>query len=115
MVEGLNPEVIKSCHFGNHHRTYSFERNLFLAGGTAGAPGSNRAFLYSLDENAWRELPSMEAGRRYHACGLVQRTGAAGETVREVVVAGGEYDSSVEIFSVEEESWRRGISNRSTW
>ena len=80
------------------------QRNLFLAGGNSGAPGSNRAFLYSLDEDAWRELPSMGAGRRYHSCGLIE----AGEGGKEIVVAGGEFDSSVEIFSVEEESWRRG-------
>ena len=80
------------------------QRNLFLAGGNSGAPGSNRAFLYSLDEDAWRELPSMGVGRRYHSCGLVD-SGAG----KEVVVAGGESESSVEIFSVEEESWRRGV------
>ena len=65
--------------------------------------------MYSLDEDTWRELPSMETGRRYHSCGLVERTGATGEAVKEVVVAGGEFDSSVEIFFVEEESWRKGI------
>ena len=47
----------------------------------------------------------MEFGRRYHSCGLVD-AGAAG---KEVIVAGGEFDNSVEIFSVEEESWRRGM------
>ena len=86
------------------------QRNLFLAGGNSGAPGSNRAFMYSLDEKAWRELPIMGAGRRYHSCGLIE----AGEGGKEIVVAGGEFDSSVEIFSVEEESWRRG-SVHASW
>ena len=94
------------CKCGIAYRSSTdLQRNLFLAGGNAGAPGSARAFMYSLDDNSWRELPSMEFGRRYHSCGLVD----AGVAGKEVVVAGGEFDNSVEIFSVEEESWRRGM------
>ena len=88
-----------------------FCRNLFLAGGNSGAPGSRLAFMYSVDEDSWRELPSMEVGRRYHSCGLVDNGAGAG---KEVIVAGGEAENSVEIFSVEGESWRKGVVSFST-
>ena len=79
------------------------DKNLFLAGG--GNPGSPRAYIYNKDANAWREVSSMTEGRRYHSCGLVR-----GNSGNEVVVVGGSSTySSIEIFSIDTETWRSGI------
>lgn len=82
------------------------DRSLFLAGGF---PGSKRAHMYSRDSDSWRELESMRVGRQDHSCGLADRYSGAG---KEVIVAGGSSRSSrasVEIFSVDTETWRPGI------
>ena len=83
------------------------DRNIFLAGGYI----SNRAYMYNLDSNSWRELANMVLVRYKHSCGLIDRyNNGAG---KEIIVAGGKPDngpptSSVEIFSIDTEEWRKG-------
>ena len=78
------------------------DKNLFLAGG--GNPESPRAYIYNKDANAWREVSSMTEPRYEHSCGLVR-----GNSGNEVVVVGGYPTySSIEIFSIDTETWRSG-------
>ena len=82
------------------------DRNIFLAGGY---PGSNKAYMYNLDSNSWRELANMRLKRLYHSCGLIDRYNNG--TGKEIIVAGGSWrahTSSVEIFSMDTEEWREG-------
>ena len=64
--------------------------------------------MYNRGIDHWRQLDSMERGRNHHSCGLVPYSDGSG---KDIVVAGGvseEPYTTVEIFSVETESWRRG-------
>ena len=93
------------------------DKNLFLAGGYVGYEGSARAYIFNKDNNAWREVGSMADPREGHSCGLVRSTSSG---KMEVIVVGGrgadesgsstELKKSTEIFSVEDETWRPGIS-----
>ena len=89
------------------------DKNLFLAGGGGiDDTGSPRAYIYNKDANAWREVSSMAVGRYVHSCGLVR-----GNSGNEIVVVGGEGfcvqglcpRSSIEIFSIDTETWRSGM------
>ena len=53
------------------------------------------AYLYDLDINLWGPVPQPHVWREGHVCGLVRHSG-------EIVVAGGNMDPSVEIFSLKE-------------
>ena len=80
------------------------DKNLFLAGG--GRYGSSKAYIYNKDANVWRTVGNMAEPRTQHSCGLVQSNSGY-----EVVVFGGNQGqaSSIEIFSVETETWRPGM------
>ena len=80
------------------------DKNLFLAGG--GRYGSSKAYIYNKDANMWRTVGNMAEPRTQHSCGLVQSNSGY-----EVVVFGGNQGqaSSIEIFSVETETWRPGM------
>ena len=92
------------------------EENIFLAGGWTCTCSeyydpnrttpceSERAFMYNRGNDSWRQLPDMQTRRNRHSCGLVQSpTGT-----REIVVAGGQHEHPMEIFSVDSETWRWG-------
>ena len=86
------------------------DNQIFLAGGERqGMVNSDQAFMFNKESNSWRELQRMTVGRRYHSCGMVANSDGTG---KQVVVAGGKidrvYTDSVEIFSLETESWRQG-------
>ena len=88
------------------------EKNLFLAGGTGNPDiGNSRAYIYNRDANLWREVGSMIEPRQDHSCGLVPSSSGSGY---EVIVVGGygkdfEYKKSIEIFSIESETFRPGM------
>ena len=87
---------------------------LFLAGGFKDdvipgelSPGSRNAYLYDREYDTWREVPSMNMGRYRHSCGIIDSYGGSG---KDIIVAGGyPYRQSVEIFSLDTETWRKGI------
>lgn len=77
--------------------------HVLLAGGYNGNDELVSAYLLSVIDGKWTELPDMRQKRNRHSCGLVN--GA------DVVVAGGWGDrdlSSVEMYSLKAEGWRDG-------
>ena len=86
------------------------DNTFFLAGGTS---GSDRAFIYTRGNDSWREVESMIAPREGHSCGIIKSQIGTG---KDIVVAGGRTKAnntvtpnrSVEIFSVDTETWRQG-------
>ena len=81
------------------------DKNVFLAG--AGYSGSSRAYIYNKDDNAWRAVSDMTEPRDWHSCGLVPSSSGSGYDV--VAVGGYGTDNSIEIFSIETETWRNGM------
>lgn len=88
------------------------DTQLMLVGGESAYDYLRSAHLYDFERDEWELLPPMRFARRAAACGVTRRRdgGEGGDTVTEVVVAGGEDYSTefrlVEIFSVEERQWR---------
>ena len=87
------------------------ENTFFLAGGN---PNSNRAFIYTKGNDSWREVHTMNTARNDHSCGIVDSYIRVG---KDIIVAGGTCESptggsvscgSVEIFSINDESWYQG-------
>ena len=71
--------------------------------------GKDQTYLYYRDTGEWVPLPDMPTGRYSMGCGVVvDDTGSA-----EVVVVGGlgsgQYLDTVEIFNLEETTWRTGM------
>ena len=80
-------------------------------GGRTGFPPlgpSNSSYMYIRQENRWEKRRDMNWRRHGHGCGRVTNSTTGKE---EVVVAGG-YEvglqSSTEIYTVEEDIWRKG-------
>ena len=97
-----NPDVTSSS--DNGCLVILDDKNVFLAGG---GYGSSRAYIYNKDDNAWRAVSDMTEPRYWHSCGLVQSSSGSGY---DVVVVGGSYtENSIEIFSIETETWRNGM------
>ena len=73
-----------------------------------GAGASLKTHIYRVSNGQWNEVEDMPTGRLNNYCGQVNT--AQGK--KEIVVAGGNDGSSVidtvEIFSVEDETWRTG-------
>ena len=72
-------------------------------------PIDNKSFMYSKWSNQWERLQDMPTGRRYGGCGVVR---SANGSISVAVVGGlditGEHRlNTVEIYSVEENSWTR--------
>ena len=71
--------------------------------------GSRRAFMYEgPGYNSWREMPNMARARGGNICGSVRHSNGV---AKDIVVAGGLYEeprNTVEIFSVQTETWRQG-------
>ena len=71
----------------------------------------DESYLFYNDTGEWVPVPNMPTGRNLFSCGVV-RDLQKGQT--EVVVVGGQeqyvsgYIDTVEIFNVEERSWRTG-------
>ena len=78
-----------------------------------GLGGNDKStYMYSAWTNQWQSLPPMPTGRRYTGCGVVRLEDGS----THVVVAGGLHEDgsnrvdTVEIYSIEEEEWRQGLS-----
>ena len=108
-----NPDVVS---FDSGCLVILDDKNLFLAGGytvdVIADQGSPRAYIYNKDTNSWREVGSMAEPRQDHSCGLVPSSTGTGY---EVIVVGGrgaeavrEVKQSVEIFSIETETFQPG-------
>ena len=86
---------------------------LLYIGGDDGPNNYNEVYKYSISDNSWSRMSDMPTGRYGHGCGVVpSRTGLGFE-----VVAVGGYSkngtkntgtSTVEIYSVNTNTWRRG-------
>ena len=65
----------------------------------------------SLLNNTWENAAGIPTGRHGHSCGVVPGQSGSGSG-REVVVVGGTgTEHSVEIYSVETNTWRKGDIN----
>jgi len=60
------------------------------------------SFVYSKDTGVWSQMPNMPRVRSLMECGVVRDGGGKPE----VVVVGGYDGNDVDIFNVEEETWR---------
>ena len=58
--------------------------------------------MYDFFTDQWTELPSMQTGRYFHACGLARKS----DGTAQAVVAGGYNVDSVEIFDLDSQTWR---------
>ena len=90
------------------------DSHIFVTGGWTDPGNSVKTNIFNKISGLWTEMDDMRIARREHACGLV-----TDGTETEIVVAGGlgynsdgssynELLTSVEIFSLSEESWRHG-------
>ena len=79
--------------------------DLFVTGGLSPLP-SEKTYIFSSISWEWVEVADMPTGRYTLMCGLIHNGGN-----REVVASGGfyfQYFNTVEIYSVEDNSWRTG-------
>ena len=60
----------------------------------------------SVVNNTWEIVANVPTGRHGHSCGVVPDKSGSGKEV--VVVGGTGTEHSVEIYSVENNHWRRG-------
>lgn len=58
--------------------------------------------MYDFSEDQWTELPFLQTGRYWHACGLARKL----DGTYQVVVAGGYTENSIEIFDLDTKTWR---------
>ena len=79
--------------------------DLFVTGGLSLEP-SEKTYIFSSTSREWVEVADMPTGRYTLMCGLIETGGK-----QEVVAAGGfyfQYFDVVEIYSVDDNSWRTG-------
>ena len=92
----------------NVHCVVAIDANrLFITGvGT----GDSETFMYSKSAGEWTSLPNIPTGRYRFGCGVVRDKSGQAEVVAfgGRIYGGGLYLTTVEIYSVEEESWRTG-------
>ena len=90
------------------HCIAAINANMIFATGLG--ENNDLSFMYIKDSEAWSPMPNMPSGRQDMGCGVFR----AGVGKPEVVVVGGSmpdppyYLDVVEIFSVEQETWRTG-------
>ena len=71
--------------------------------------GDDESYLYYRDTGEWVPLPDMPTGRNGMGCGVVvDDTGSAEVVVVGGYDSGGHYLDTVEIFNLEEATWRTG-------
>ena len=92
----------------NYHCIAAIYESLIFATGLG--ENNDLTFMYIKDSEAWSPMPNMPSGRQDMGCGVFRH----GVGKPEVVVVGGSmpdppyYLDVVEIFSVEQETWRTG-------
>ena len=95
-------------YLSNFHCIAAIYESLIFATGLG--ENNDLSFMYIKDSEAWSPMPNMPSGRQDMGCGVFR----AGVGKPEVVVVGGSmpdppyYLDVVEIFSVEQETWRTG-------
>ena len=91
------------------HCTVALEKNrIFTAGGYGdiGESHLKNAFIleYNVSQSIWHFLSPMKNGRFGHACGSIK---TVFEEVK-VIAAGGLHEETVEIYSIQRQSWSNG-------
>ena len=89
------------------HCVVAIDANRLFITGLGGA--DDESFMYSKSTGEWASLPNMPTGRYRFGCGVVRDDSGLPEVVVFGGRSNGDYNTPVEIYSVEEESWRTGI------
>ena len=93
---------------GSSHCIAAIDANRLFTTGLDSFGDEDKSYLYYKDTGEWAPLPDMPTGRYEMGCGVVRD----GNGQIEVVVVGGrvypDYINTVEIFNIEEATWRTG-------
>ena len=89
------------------------ENILLYIGGDDAANNYNEVFKYTVSNNTWTRVADMPTGRYQLGCGVVTGSGGGLEVVAVGGVSNdGQQTAAVEIYSVNEDTWRRGEETR---